>query len=191
MNGITTSLFSIPRARLLRAAAAPRLHVLLPPALILFAAAIAAAILVDPRYILVALMILLIVAPMLLAFLYLSCLLSPRTVPNAYPHTLTLTGAAIHLRAAVPPLPDRSGKAGKKSSNEGNDAEIQEDHIPQETKIIELEIPLNDISHVRIGLKDLTIYLKGRPTGLLIIPYSAHPDPDALLRQLKNPINTI
>ncbi|MBP3298144.1 MAG: hypothetical protein J6L73_00490 [Muribaculaceae bacterium] len=177
----TTPEFSIPRARLLRAALAPRRTIIAAILLPLFAAAAAAAIILDIRWIIIALMIPLILAPMLLAYLYIDTLLSPRTVPNAFPHTLTFTDTHIRLKAAIPPLPDKT--VSPEDCKNTGDCKNTDSPAPA---ITTQSIPISDIIRIKPGLRDMTLYLKGRPPGLLVIPYAILADPDALLRRLRS-----
>lgn len=117
------------------------------------------AITVDWRWALVTAMLLLVLVPALLAFLFFNYALSPRCLPQTYPHTVTFGDDGFEVRATVPPLPSRDG-------------EEVTDATP---KHIGYNAVYGDVTKVRLGTGGMTITLRGNPPGILHIPLEMLP----------------
>lgn len=156
----TTSEFKTPRPRLLRTALtmchSTPLWVTLTA---LVAAGAAMGLLLDWRYALVAAMLLLVLVPGVMAILYLNYALSPRCLPEAWPHTVTFTPEGFTVSATVPPLP---------ASDDEGEAEA-----PRQ---IGFSASYSQVREVRAGVDGVVIRLKGTPPGLVHVPYAALPD---------------
>lgn len=161
MECIQTVEFAVSRGRLLCSALKMGWGVLATVVVALvFVAGLTLGLLVDLRWILVAFMLLLVVAPGVLALLYLNYALSPRCLPEVYRHTVCLSDNRIEVKGHIPPL----------LSEEGED-------VSKESKVIGYVVSYSDVAKVKPGLKGLVLELKGTPPGLLHLPYEVLPDP--------------
>lgn len=150
---IRTSLHTVTRARLLRTAGRPVALLAVGAGTLLIAAGGASSwTFTDMRWLVAALMLVMVAVPAVLLFLFIHYGMSPRCLPMVYPHTVLLNDSGIHVRATVPGEPVHT---------------------------LKLDAAWSDVARARAGLKALTIKLKGTPPGLLYIPYDALPDPKA------------
>lgn len=163
----TTAKYSVSRSRLLRSAVAVchGRHLCLVLGLLLVIG-VAFGLLIDWRFALVTAMLALVLAPGVLAFLFFNYALSPRCLPEVWPHTVTFTTDGFEVTATVPPLPDAGG-------GDGTDAEEGRETPPAR---IGYAAAYTDVREVRAGVDGLVIRLAGTPPGLLHVPYSALPE---------------
>lgn len=166
---IQTEEFKIPRATILKSALlTPTFKWVWSLLLIIIVAGVVAAIMFDWRWGLVTAMLILVLAPGVMALLYLSYAMSPRCLPDAFPHTVTFGDEDIIVDATIPPLPP-----AEEESNEGK----QSEDTP--VKKMTFKVKYSDIRKSRISLKQLTLYLTGTPPGIIHIPYSSLEKADA------------
>lgn len=117
---------------------------------------LACGIFIDLRWLIVALMLLTIVVPGIMVFLYLSYALSPRCIPCVHNHYIKVKGDTLSIIYTVT-------------------TRASDDEEPEE-KTVTVNVPHDDIDSCRVGLNYFTITMR-RPFGLLKIPYSSLPDP--------------
>lgn len=165
---ITTLEHKITRARLLRTAGRrPLLWIAAVAGFLLLVAGGVAFWLWDLRPVVAVLMLISVGLPGALFFLFINYGLSPRCLPMVYPHIVKISNDGIEVNAVVPPI-DEDG----------------------ERRQLRLNISWEDVKSARPTLSALILTLKGRPPGIIILPYEALPDarqdvPD-ILRQIKN-----
>jgi len=136
---------------------------------LLIIAGMALAISADWRWALVTAMVMLVLAPGVMALLYVDCMFSPRTLPGAYPHTVCFTDDAIEVKATVPPLPGEDPGQGP--------------------KMLTYTAGYTEVAKLLIRPNDMAIILKGKPPGIILVPYSQLPDPktdaDMIIKKLR------
>lgn len=166
---ITTQQFRSSRAQLLAQGLFSRSYLWVW--LLLAIAAVTGLILalcVDWRWALVDAMLMLVLAPGVMALLYINVMFSPRTLPGAYPHTLSFTDTGIELQAIVPLLPDEAPE--------------------REPKRIGFKAAYSEVKTCRLTLHQMLIRLKGNPPGIILVPYEQLPDAradvDAILKKI-------
>lgn len=175
MPEIITDEYAISTSRLLALALQLRFMPLITVMCILTVAALAAGILVDIRWFIISFMLLLVVAPCVLALLYLLYALSPRCFQNVWPHRTSLTPDGITLTGEItPPVKENS--------------DDDDDSAPPEARPIRLDVPWKDVRRLRIGLHGMTLVFRGKPAGFLDIPYSAIPDADTAIKYIRQHI---
>lgn len=164
----TTAEYSVSRSRLLRSAVvlchARQLYTSLGLLLVI---GVALGLFVNWRFALVTAMLALVLAPGALAFLFFNYALSPRCLPEVWPHTVTFGPDGFEVRATVPPLPQTEDSDG---TNPEEEKEASPTHIGYAARY-------GDVCEVRVGVEGLVIRLAGTPPGLLHVPYSALPEP--------------
>lgn len=174
----TTGLFSVPRSTVLRAGLSRHTALLATLISVPVVVCVGLALALDLRWLIVMFMCLLIVSPMVLAFLYFRYALSPRCYPNSFPHTVTVDEQGILLNGTmeISALPDKdvemtdSGQAERKT---------------EDTVSLHLSTSWEEIWTVRCTLNDVRIFLKGSPAGMIILPYSVLEDADACIRLIR------
>lgn len=157
---ITTVQFKSSRSQLLRTALLTHRFIAVWCLLaMLIIAGLTLSIVADWRWALVTAMVILVLAPGVMALLYIDCMFSPRTLPGAYPHTVCFTDDAIEVKATVPPLPDEAPG--------------------QEPKKLAYTAAYTEVAKLRLRLNDMAIIIKGSPPGIILVPYDKLPDPKA------------
>lgn len=176
----TTGQFSVPRSAVLRAGLSRHTPLIAALVCVPVAVCVALALIFDLRWLIVMFMCLLIVSPMVLAFLYFRYALSPRCYPNSFPHTATIDEGGITLSGTIeiPALPDKDEP----------DSEQTEKKI-ERTVPLHLSASWGDIGAVGCTLHDVRVFLKGSPAGLIILPYSALEDADGCIRFMRAKAN--
>lgn len=115
----TTAEYSVSRSRLLRSAAALcHARELYTSLGLLLVIDVALGFLIDWRFALVTAMLALVLAPGALAFLFFNYALSPRCLPEVWPHTVTFGPDGFEVRATVPPLPQTEDSDGTNPEEE-------------------------------------------------------------------------
>lgn len=159
---IVTDKFSISRGVLLKSALMTRsfrwVWVILG---VLVCTGAVCGVCLDWRWWLVTVMLLLVLAPGVMALLYLNCALSPRCITEVYPHTVRFDDTGITVRAEVPPLPAQ---------------EDEEETKIEEVRTLEFGVDYNKVRKVRMMLNQMVIYLQGNPVGIVHVPYDVLPD---------------
>lgn len=140
--------------------------------------------LADIRWAIVSAMVIFIIIPMSMAFLYIYYALKPNVVFNVLPHTVetTSTGVEITLYEKIEPTPEEGdqGGEGEKEDTENGTAEdkIKEKSTDglenDETKYRELSKKQYDYSQIgryELGMNSVIFHLK--PEGYMIVPQKA------------------
>lgn len=112
----------------------------------------------DIRWLIAALMLVAIVAPMVMAFLYIMYALSPRCLPQVHPHRVTIEPEEIVIRYRVKPLPPLENP----------------EEVPEE-KTIEVRVPAGQIARIHRGSEAFVIEFC-HPFGFARIPWQALPE---------------
>lgn len=163
----TTAEYSVSRSRLLRSAVAVchagQLYISLGLLLVIGGAL---GIFVDWRFALVTAMLALVLAPGILAFLFFNYALSPRCLPEVWPHIVTFGPDGFEVMATVPSLPQTEDPGVADTDEE---REAMPTHIGYAARY-------EDVREVRVGVEGLVIRLAGTPPGLLHVPYSVLPE---------------
>lgn len=167
----------------------------LPP-IIIFITAIILSVTVDLAYAIVALMVLLILIPSMMAFLYIYYGLTPNCWMNIIEKELSLSSSGIEIKMYIKqkienteesfdkPLEEEISKEDDNSMSEENDAENIEYAIEERTKTIEW----HDIENMNISTDNITLSIKGKPKGFLYIPISAIVNLSKFLNELRSKI---
>lgn len=155
-----TGFFRMSQSAFVRMLAGKYIPVAIPVAAAVVIGGIAGA-LFDVRVIILALMALLIIAPMLMAFLYFNYALKPGCVANTLNHCLSFSQEEIRVEITPRPLGDDD---------------------KQQTVIQRFDIAT--VSRINASSSAITIILGGKEDGFIWIPYSAFLSPDHLKHSL-------
>lgn len=128
-------------------------------------AAVAAGIFIDVRWSIVALMLVTVVAPMIMAFLYIVWAISPRCLHNVHPHAAKIYPEHLSISYTVTSPPAEEGEE------------------PQ-TRTVEETIPAREIVSFRVGMNEVTVTMRS-PFGFIVLPYDRASDPETLLKWLR------
>lgn len=115
-------------------------------------------VLIDIRLLIVVFMLLTIVLPALMCFLYFAYAMSPRCIPCIHEHHAELFPGELRIVYTILLPPN----------------EEADDDAPVKREVT-LRVPLADISSCRAGLNEFTLTMR-RPFGLLKIRYADLPD---------------
>ena len=169
---------------------------LLPP-VIIFITAIILSVAVDLAYAIVALMVLFILIPSMMAFLYIYYGLAPNCWMNIIEKELSLSSSGIEIKMYIKQkLESREESFGKPFDeeiptendnpiSEENDVENVEYEIEERTKIIEW----HEIENMNVSTDNIILSIKGKPKGFLYIPISAIVNLSKFLNELRSKIN--
>ena len=169
---------------------------LLPP-IIIFITAIILSITVDLAYAIVALMVLLILIPSMMAFLYIYYGLAPNCWMNIIEKELSLSPSGIEMKMYIKqksvdsedtfdnPLEEEIAQEDDNSISEENEVENIEYVIEERTKTIEW----HEIENMNISTDNIILSIKGKPKGFLYIPISAIVNLSKFLNELRSKIN--
>lgn len=162
---IETAEFKVSQGRLLCSALHMKWGIGLTLVLgLLFLCGTLCGIFIDIRWLIIALMVLFVAAPGMMAILYLNYALSPRCLTEVYPHKVFFTEEGIEVDALVPAWP---------RDEEEEQNEQREPAIP---KRIGFKASFTEVSRVRAGLKGLVLELRGTPPGIVHVPYDVLSD---------------
>lgn len=165
---MTTTEFRISRSHLLCSALLMRHAAALWTALcVMLVAGVTLSFAADWRFGLVTAMLMLVLAPGVMALLYLNYALSPRCLPEVWPHTVAFGSDGFRVEAKVPPLPVAADGA-----EDGEDAPGPPEPEP-EPATFGFSASYAEVAEVRAGLDGLVLRLAGSPPGLVHVPYSA------------------
>ena len=169
---------------------------LLPP-IIIFITAIILSVTVDLAYAIVALMVLLILVPLMMAFLYIYYGLAPNCWMNIIEKELYLSPSGIEMKMYIKqksvdsedtfdnPLEEGISQEDDNSMSEENEVESIEYVIEERTKTIER----HEIENMNISTDNIILSIKGKPKGFLYIPISAIVNLSKFLNELRSKIN--
>lgn len=160
--------YSMPQGRVLSVVAARHLRFPITVCSILTIGFLVAGFF-DLRFLVVALMVLFVVTPMLMAWVYIRHCLTRDAAMNVAPHEVSLSDDYIEVRWR----PSRLSSEKK----EAEEADRKLDELPRRTDRIGKE----RIKGTSIGLKGLTVWLSdaGTGEGFLYIPYDTIPQGEA------------
>lgn len=166
---IVTDEYSMPRSRVLSVVAAHRLLWPIVIMLLAFIALMTVGVVYDLRYVVLAFMVLFVIMPMMLAWVYIRYCLTRDAAMNVATHTLVITDESISVNWRPSLL-----------SSEKREAE-KEDREPEELPMRTDNIPLERVKRTSIGLKGITVWLddSGAGDGFLYIPYDTIPEGEA------------
>lgn len=162
---IVTREFQVPRQHLLLRAG--RRHALYPmlactaTALVLTGAGLMG----DLRWIIMALMVIFIAMPMMLAYLFIWHMLKPAVVVNSTPHFVEITADMLHLTSRIE-LKDEPEKASY------NDDPTQKNNTQKEPQYIERRYTFHILA-VKADSFGLAFSLKEEKQGQILIPWDA------------------
>ena len=156
---VTTASFRIPHGRYIMTMAMCQARLPLGLLAVAVVAAAVAAIVVDLRWIVVALMLVMIILPMVAAMLYFNYGLRPEGFVNVVPHTLTFGDGKIEAEVTFPSL----------------DAEPDDD-APQPPVVRRYSFALARPARYVTSGNGLIITLGAPDKGVLIVPYAAFDD---------------
>lgn len=199
---VVTELFSISHPRFIRMIATRMAMVPLAVAgLLVVASAVAA--FFDIRWLIVALMTVMIVLPMLGAYLYFHYGLREEGFVNVFPHRLTFSRGLILAETYFPPArepapkEDRLKAADEKwerkwnSPAEDEQEEVEtpdnEEQTPAEEERVRREYRFSVASPMRysLGSDGVTITLEAPHRGILFIPYTAFASKEEVERMIE------
>lgn len=136
--------------------------------LLVVAGGMAGAIVSDLRWLIVALMVALIVAPMVAAFLYFSFGLRKECYVNVLPHTVAVAPSGFRLTIDVMP-PEKSAV----DSGCGGVEEEGQDSEPEPLRRYEVEFSADEIGPYTVDAKGITVAVKASSRGFVRLPYSS------------------
>lgn len=165
---IVTREFRVPRQHLLLRAG--RRHALYPMLACMAIALVltGAGLIGDLRWIIVALMVIFIAMPMMLAYLFIWHMLKPAVVVNASPHFVEITTDMLHLTSRIE-LKDESEKASSNDQTPQNDNPNDSQKEPQ---YIERRYTFHILT-VKADSFGLVFSLKEEKQGQILIPWDA------------------
>lgn len=167
------------------------------PLIIIFITAIILSVAVDLAYAIVALMVLLILTPSLMAFLYIYYGLAPNCWMNIIDKELYLSSSGIEIKMYIKqklknieesfdnPIGEEIPTENDSSILEGNDVENVEYEIEERTKTIEW----HEIENINVSTDNIILSIKGKPKGFLYIPISSIVNISKFLKELRLKIN--
>lgn len=121
----------------------------------------------DIRWLIVALMIVMIIAPMALALLYFNHGLKPASVLNILPHSIAADDGCLTIRV-FDKMP------GEKKCDEEDEEDDKK--LPAVTAV--REIPTASLKPYHVGMDSIVIPVDGKDGGFLWVPVSAFHSPD-------------
>lgn len=169
-RGIATSRFRMGQAALLRRMAAKSSPLPWGVLAILFIAFLMLEIFVNLRFIIVAMMLIFIAAPLIAAYLYFSFGFSQYVAFNSLPHTLSFRPEGVDVNIFTP-APEREEKASE-SEDEDKDDAAEEEETPQEI-VKTIFIPREMMQKAEIHIDAIIIPLKAEREGFIYVPRSA------------------
>lgn len=175
--------------------------------LAIFLASIALAFLIDLRYVIVAMMVLLILVPMMMAFLYIYYGLAPGCWQNIIEKELEIVDDGINVKMYIYPKKDKIDEQDSKpvvdkwadfdKVEDAESAEGVEDtsavgSMPEpDVEVLHRNrlIKWNEIKQMKVSTDRIFLLLTDRPLGFLHIPISSLSDATAFIQVLKSRIS--
>lgn len=161
-DNLTTGIFRMPGSRFARHLLSEHAGKWFLALAILAVPALAAGIFADLRYIIIFLMIVLIIMPMMLSFLYIVHGMRPLSASNIALHDVSFLTDRMRINIFV---------ASLRVADKGDDSDA--DSHPEMTKHSEKEICYSDIKDYSVGLSSVTLRVDGQSKGFLWIPTAA------------------
>ena len=175
--------------------------------LAIFITSIALAFLIDLRYVIVAMMVLLILVPMMMAFLYIYYGLAPGCWQNIIEKELEIVDDGINVKMYIYPKKDKIDEQDSKpivdkwadfdkvedteSTDEVEDSTAEESMPEPDVEVLHRNrlIRWNEIKQMKVSTDRIFLTLTDRPLGFLHIPISSLSDPTAFIQVLKSRIS--
>lgn len=174
---ITTDSFKMPHAQFVRALAArfggSRLLIALCA---LLTATLAAGLLADWRWAVVALMLIFVAAPMVAAYLYFAHGLRRECYVNIAPHTVSISPQGLKVEVSVMPYPTDetdAESAGEAAAESSQAAEQKQETAAEPLRTYTLEIDRRRLGRYTIDPRGVTIRIESPDPGFIRLPYSA------------------
>ena len=179
----------------------------LPIPLAIFITSIALAFLIDLRYVIVAMMVLLILVPMMMAFLYIYYGLAPGCWQNIIEKELEIVDDGINVKMYIYPKKDKIDEQDSKpivdkwadfdkeedteSTKEVEDSTAEESMPEPDVEVLHRNrlIRWNEIKQMKVSTDRIFLTLTDRPLGFLHIPISSLSDATAFIQVLKSHIS--
>ncbi|MBO7164788.1 MAG: hypothetical protein J6V60_01690 [Muribaculaceae bacterium] len=174
--------------------------------LAIFITSIALAFLIDLRYVIVAMMVLLILVPMMMAFLYIYYGLAPGCWQNIIEKELEIVDDGINVKMYIYPKKDKIDEQDSKpivdkwadfdKEEDTESIEVVEDSTAEES-IPEPDVEVlhrnrlirwNEIKQMKVSTDRIFLTLTDRPLGFLHIPISSLSDATAFIQTVKSQI---
>lgn len=128
------------------------------------AGAVVAGVTVDIRYAIVALMLVTVVAPMIMAFLYIVYAISPRCLQNVHRRRVEIFPSHLAVTYEVPGFP------------------TDDDDEPEpEPRLVRFDVPVGELTSARMRPADVLVTMRS-PFGFIVLPYDDASDQDALVK---------
>ena len=175
--------------------------------LAIFITSIALAFLIDLRYVIVAMMVLLILVPMMMAFLYIYYGLAPGCWQNIIEKELEIVDDGINVKMYIYPKKDKIDEQDSKpivdkwadfdkvedeeSTEEVEDSTAEESMPEPDVEVLYRNrlIRWNEIKQMKVSTDRIFLTLTDRPLGFLHIPISSLSDTTAFIQVLKSRIS--
>lgn len=175
--------------------------------LAIFITSIALAFLIDLRYVIVAMMVLLILVPMMMAFLYIYYGLAPGCWQNIIEKELEIVDDGINVKMYIYPKKDKIDEQDSKPivdkwadfdkeedtelTEEVEDSTTEESMPEPDVEVLHRNrlIRWNEIKQMKVSTDRIFLTLTDRPLGFLHIPISSLSDPTAFIQVLKSRIS--
>jgi nitrogen regulatory protein PII-like uncharacterized protein len=175
--------------------------------LAIFITSIALAFLIDLRYVIVAMMVLLILVPMMMAFLYIYYGLAPGCWQNIIEKELEIVDDGINVKMYIYPKKDKIDEQDSKpivdkwadfdkeedteSTEEVEDSTAEESMPELDVEVLHRNrlIRWNEIKQMKVSTDRIFLTLTDRPLGFLHIPISSLSDATAFIQVLKSRIS--
>ena len=175
--------------------------------LAIFITSIALAFLIDLRYVIVAMMVLLILVPMMMAFLYIYYGLAPGCWQNIIEKELEIVDDGINVKMYIYPKKDKIDEQDSKqivdkwadfdkeedteSTEEVEDSTAEESMPEPDAEVLHRNrlICWNEIKQMKVSSDRIFLTLTDRPLGFLHIPISSLSDATAFIQVLKSRIS--
>lgn len=175
--------------------------------LAIFITSIALAFLIDLRYVIVAMMVLLILVPMMMAFLYIYYGLAPGCWQNIIEKELEIVDDGINVKMYIYPKKDKIDEQDSKpivdkwadfdkvedeeSTDEVEDSTAEESMPEPDVEVLHRNrlIRWNEIKQMKVSTDRIFLTLTDRPLGFLHIPISSLSDATAFIQVLKSRIS--
>ena len=175
--------------------------------LAIFITSIALAFLIDLRYVIVAMMVLLILVPMMMAFLYIYYGLAPGCWQNIIEKELEIVDDGINVKMYIYPKKDKIDEQDSKpivdkwadfdkvedeeSTEEVEDSTAEESMPEPDVEVLHRNrlIRWNEIKQMKVSTDRIFLTLTDRPLGFLHIPISSLSDTTAFIQVLKSRIS--
>ncbi|MBD5356472.1 MAG: hypothetical protein HDR88_09670 [Bacteroides sp.] len=172
MESVSTEIFKINRTSICRTMLMLYSKPWLAAIAVVLCPLIILGICIDLRWLIVALMVVFIIIPLILAFAFFYYGLNPVSVINSTYHSLEFeTGQIAATLYNAPPPSGNKNKTGENDSKEKPDYEVRS----------QAKIDYSDVSDFVVGISDIILRTKFSGKGFLLIPLTAFRDKSHLI----------